>query len=463
MAKFLSPSEIRSLLVASLVEVFESQMPIYREMREVVEAVNHRAVENDPTLAEHVKKLGVIMHGAVRVASSTELHTLARVLKVMGLYPYNYYDLRKGVSVNSTAFRAKTRDELLENGFRLFVSMLDLDCIHSDYHEMVNEIIERRNIFHNDLMQLVLTSEMNGGLTLEEAKQFVTESMKIFVRPKKAAISLPTYEKLLSVNGVLGHILVSNAVALNHLTPCVANVHEGHREMVKKGIKTIPAVQGPPEGWSILLNQTSCVAPAVELDFPNNEDEGFTKGFHQETFIEMEERHVALTPKGRGMYDEMLELAINGVTMQKSETGYDAHYYHLLSQAFADFPKDLKLMREKELAFFIYQSTELGLKTPTETLAELTLEELITNKYVVAVPQFYEDFLPKSAEGIFRSNVGEEKMTTVAVQKSDSQRRFEEALGRPVLNMYDYYQKLQFESLAETCNELGLELEAISA
>ena len=53
----------------------------------------------------------------------------------------------------------------------------------------------------------------------------------------------------------------------------------------------------------------------------------------------------------------------------------------------------------------------------------------------------YEDFLPVSAAGIFKSNLREAEMTTVDVG-TGNQSAFEAALGRPVIDMFDFYAKL---------------------
>jgi uncharacterized glyoxalase superfamily metalloenzyme YdcJ len=61
----------------------------------------------------------------------------------------------------------------------------------------------------------------------------------------------------------------------------------------------------------------------------------------------------------------------------------------------------------------------------------------------------YEDFLPVSAAGIFRSNLGDEASTLVG--KSDAastQAAFEAALGTPVQDEMALYAAEQAESIA---------------
>jgi len=53
-------------------------------------------------------------------------------------------------------------------------------------------------------------------------------------------------------------------------------------------------------------------------------------------------------------------------------------------------------------------------------------------------PLTYEDFLPVSAAGIFKSNLRETE-SIAAQTATGSQADFETALGRPVLDMFDLY------------------------
>jgi len=55
-------------------------------------------------------------------------------------------------------------------------------------------------------------------------------------------------------------------------------------------------------------------------------------------------------------------------------------------------------------------------------------------------PLTYEDFLPVSAAGIFKSNLRETEETDTQIA-TGNQSVFEAALGRSVLNMFDLYQR----------------------
>lgn len=66
-------------------------------------------------------------------------------------------------------------------------------------------------------------------------------------------------------------------------------------------------------------------------------------------------------------------------------------------------------------------------------------QPLIERGWVVAQPITYEDFLPVSAAGIFQSNLGNETQTRS--HGNASREAFEQALGCPVLDEFQLYQK----------------------
>ena len=71
------------------------------------------------------------------------------------------------------------------------------------------------------------------------------------------------------------------------------------------------------------------------------------------------------------------------------------------------------------------------------------------------IPQQYEDFFGPAATNIFNSNIGLEDVSNVGIAKPDSQTAFEDALGREVVNMYDYYDAFRTPRKTDVCEELG--------
>lgn len=446
-AGFVKPSWIRTEIVRQILAMFERTMPIYEQMFAVARDINDRAGESE------AQRLGKIMHGAIRCASNAELRDISDLFAVMGDYPVNYYDLREKVSVESTAFRPISVEEIEENGFRIFCSRLSLDCIPAEHRSFVKSIIGRRKLFSDELRSFITTAKEQGGLTQPQADQFIAACVKLFTRPDEALISRAEYAKLNAINKVACQVLVSNSLAFNHLTPSVASVPAAHEEMLRRGIKTIPVWQGPV-GKDVILRQTSCLAPPVRLKFPNG-DGTFEEADYQETFVEFEERLQALTAKGREIFEALFDEGKNRLKLKESDPAYAEHYYDVMREALASFPSDLHELWKQDLAYFTFEVNKRPETLPS-TAGENIIDELLEADAIRLVPQQYEDFFGPAATNIFNSNIGLEDVSNVGVAKPDSQKAFEAELGREVVNMYDYYAAIQEASKQRVCDELGI-------
>ena len=341
------PAEIRRRIVSQILSRFEQSMPIYAQMMGVAKSINLAAGEDE------AKRLGKIMHAAVRCASPAELQVIRQIFQLIGCEPVNYYDLREKVSVQSTAFRPVDESEIQRNGFRLFCSMLSIDCIDDDHQAFVQSIIDRRNVFPKPLLDLIKIGQQTG-LNHEQVDQFVDLCVEIFVRPETALVSRDEYEKLRAINKVAAQVLITNSLAFNHLTPSVASVPEAHQQMIDQGIQTIPVWQGPV-GVDVILRQTSCLAPPVILKFPEP-DGTLVEAEYQETFVEFEERLQALTPSGRQEFERLFAIGKQNLTLPESDQGYADHYYETMSQALSQFPTDLKTLWQQGLAYFTFEA-----------------------------------------------------------------------------------------------------------
>ena len=86
-----------------------------------------------------------------------------------------------------------------------------------------------------------------------------------------------------------------------------------------------------------------------KVEFPDQQGASDARE-HTARFGEIEQRGVALTPKGRGLYDELLANAKN-----RASSG-DGLYEDLLVEEFSKFPDGWDELREQELAYFSYIS-----------------------------------------------------------------------------------------------------------
>ena len=422
--QFVEPSWIRSEIVNLILDRFTSALPLYAEMMKVAETINQAEGE------QVAKGLGKVMHAAIRCASPKELQTIRRIFGLMNIKAVNYYDLREKVSVESTAFRAVSVDEIQRNGFRVFCSLLSIDCIDEEHRAFVQTIIDRRDLFDEELLDLVELGESQQGLAAPEANRFVLKCVDLFTRPEEAIVSIDEYRKLETINKVAAQVLVSNALAFNHLTPSVASVPLAHNEMRKRGIETIPVWQGPV-GKDCILRQTSCLAPAMRLKFPNG-DGTFVEADHQETFVEFEERQQALTRKGRVQFEAMYAEGKSNLNLDEKDAGFEDHYYETMQAALSSFPEsDLELWKQG-LGYFTYELVDSAASYDS-------LEVAVESGAVKLVRQKYEDFFGPAATNIFNSNIGLDDVANVGVAKPNSLVDFEQRLGCEILDMYDYY------------------------
>ena len=145
---------------------------------------------------------------------------------------------------------------------------------------------------------------------------------------------------------------------------------------------------------------------------------------------------MALTPKGRALYDRLLSEAGVG----KDNLSHQQH----LQAVFKAFPDSEFLLRQQGLAWFRYRLTPSGDAHRQAIRPGDDPQPFIERGWVIAQPITYEDFLPVSAAGIFQSNLGGESQTHS--HGNASRGAFETALGRPVLNEFSLYEEAEMRS-----------------
>lgn len=166
---------------------------------------------------------------------------------------------------------------------------------------------------------------------------------------------------------------------INHLTPRVLDIDDLYRQMTARGITMIDAIQGPPRwhGPDVLLRQTSFRALAEPRRFLMP-DGTVTSDTLRVRFGEVEARGIALTPIGRTRYDAaMIAIETAQADPERAASIWADH-----------FPDTEAGLAEQELAYF---RTDVG-----------------ADGEIVRRPIVYEDFLPRSAAGIFRSNLDDD-------------------------------------------------------
>ncbi|WP_460139590.1 2-oxoadipate dioxygenase/decarboxylase HglS [Pseudomonas sp. S2_E01] len=454
---FVSPDLIRQRFSKAMSDMYRKEVPLYGALMELVEKTNRHVLDSDPQIARQLDSTGEIQrldmerHGAIRVGTAAELATLARLFAVMGMQPVGYYDLTPaGVPVHSTAFRAVHEDALQVSPFRVFTSLLRLELIENpDLRSFAQSVLDKRSIFTPMALTLIDRAQSQGGLTEPEAEAFVQQALETFRWHHSATVTAEQYRQLSAQHRLIADVVAFKGPHINHLTPRTLDIDIVQAQMPAHGITPKAVIEGPPRRQCpILLRQTSFKALDEPVSFTDQPDR---HGSHSARFGEIEQRGAALTPKGRALYDRLLNAARDELNDFPNE-GNAARYNALMTQHFGEFPDTLDDMRQQELAYFRYVVTDKGLASGERQ--PLSLQALLSNDYVRAEPLVYEDFLPVSAAGIFQSNLGD--AAQVHYDQHSNQQAFERALGRATLDELQLYAETQRRSIEECFATLNM-------
>ncbi|MFW5390991.1 VOC family protein [Yersinia sp. 2544 StPb PI] len=460
---FVHPDEIRARFSSAMSDMYQDEVPLYGALLQLVADINNQTMGQQPELTRHLRRTGEIerlnmeRHGAIRVGTAAELATLRRLFAVMGMLPVGYYDLAPaGVPVHSTAFRAVHEASLQTCPFRIFTSLLRLELIEQpELRQQAADILAKRVIFTPRAIELITQHEISGGLTSNEADDFIAQSLETFRWHNQATVSADVYQQLHDQHRLIADVVAFKGPHINHLTPRTLHIDAVQIAMPEHQITPKAVIEGPPpRRCPILLRQTSFKALEEQVSFVAT-DGRLTRGHHTARFGEIEQRGAALTAKGRNLYDCLLQAAQDQLQVPVNEKNA-LQYMAILKEKFSQFPDDYPTMRAEQLAFFRYFPTERGLSTLTESMQNLTLDQLIDGEFIQYEPLVYEDFLPVSAAGIFQSNLGDSGHSQFAGHSSKQD--FQRALGATVIDELQLYEETQQRSIVACAASLKLTL-----
>lgn len=428
-----SPDEIRAMFASALSDMYRREVPQYGTLLKLVSDINRQKDVN-------LSRIEVERHGAIRLGTAAELAMMRRLFSVMGMYPVGYYDLTvAGLPVHATCFRPLEKKSLDFNPFRVFTSLLRLELVDESLRSKASEILGKRNIFTLRCIELIQEAEgEHGQFSLAKAQEFIKEALETFRWHKNSTVDCQTYKALRDQHPLVADVVCFKGPHINHLTPRVLDIQAAQAGMINYGLQAKDTIEGPPvRSCPILLRQTSFLALDEAVAFLNSNGEE-ESGRHKARFGEIEQRGMALTPKGRQLYDELIDEWRQATASEEKPEVKE----QLLAEIFKRFPDDLVSIRRQELAYFNYKPK--GDKN--QSLAG-DLESLIESGLIEFEPVTYEDFLPVSAAGIFHSNLGQGgNKDAVAVA---DQGFFEKALGAKVKKEFELYTEMQNASIAK--------------
>lgn len=413
------PWQLRARFALALAQMYGTEVPLYTTLVEVCREVNAdvaRARGQEAARLGSLERVTAERHGAIRVGSPRELAQVARVFAAFGMHPVGFYDLRdastSAVPVVSTAFRPTDADQLARNPFRVFTSMLvteDRRFFDAPTQARLEAFIAARSLFGAELLALADRAVLEGGLVPGDADRLLELATSAF-RLTTEPIDRSWYDRLDRISAVAADIGGVPSTHINHLTPRVLDIDDLYARMQQRGITMIDEIQGPPagQGPDVLLRQTSFRALAEDRVF-READGSISRGSLRVRFGEVEQRGIALTREGRDVYD-------------RGEP----------------FPRTESELASLGLGYFRYR---------------------LLDGVVVTEPIVYEDFLPRSAAGIFQSNLSDQGTRDDDQVGSDYDLdRLAGLINAPVHDPFDLYDAQQHASLREVERELGRSL-----
>ncbi len=409
----LGPTELRTRFAARLSSLYGNEVPAYSTLVDTSHRVNEAVLARLGPVAERLGSIDRVTderHGAIRVGSPRELAQAARIFAALGMTACGFYDLRDArpapIPVVSTAFRPLDREELAVNPFRVFTSLLvpeDRRFFDADLERRLKAFLDTRQLFPAELLSLADRAVADRGLPEVEAGRFMDLAADSFALSPEP-VDRAWYTELERISAVAADIGGVTSTHLNHMTPRSLDIDELYAAMRGRGIEMIDRIPGPPrwEGPDVLLRQTSFRALAEPRAF-READGSIGTGSLRVRFGEVEARGIALTPSGRDLYDRMTaavdERAAGRAAEDRPSIGAQVWREHL--------PRTERELCLQGLGYFTYRVDDEALRRvhQTESTAAPTLAALVQDGVLVPEPIVYEDFLPRSAAGIFASNL----------------------------------------------------------
>jgi uncharacterized glyoxalase superfamily metalloenzyme YdcJ len=456
----LALADLRAEFARRLASLYGTEVPAYNTLVDVSREVNSTFIAAHGADAERLGSIDRVTaerHGAIRVGSPREMAQAARVFAGFGMYPVGFYDLRdaskSSVPVVSTAFRPVEAAELAKNPFRVFTSMLvatDRRFFDPETQARLEEFVGARTLFGAELLELADRSADQHGLGAADADRFLDLATAAF-ELSTAPVDHDWYFALEWISAVAADIGGVLSTHINHLTPRVLDIDDLYERMAARGITMIEEIQGPPDwdGPDVLLRQTSFKALAEERQF-RHADGSVRPGSLRIRFGEVEQRGVALTARGRDLYDRMIaEIDVRLAAAPAGTTRVD-----VAREVWREnLPSTERGLAVQGLAFFTYRV--VGALRQAQGTA--SLHELLEAGVLVPEPIVYEDFLPRSAAGIFLSNLTDEGTRDDDLLGTPYDiDTLGEVIGRPITDPTPLYQAQQSASLAAAAEQLGL-------
>ncbi|KPM41016.1 hypothetical protein AK830_g5513 [Neonectria ditissima] len=372
-----------------------------------------------------------------------------------------YYDFSvAGLPMHATCSRPIQSTALAKNPFRVFTTLLRPELLQDEEaRNLALTLLDRREIFSPQLLDpLDIAEQHNNHLNHQQSETFIVEAIKTFSWRLVASASEAEYKKLASEHPILADVASFKSSHTNHLAPRTLDITPSQNQMSLQGLKVKDRIEGPPPtNCPILLRQTSFLALEERIKFQNPKNI-LVEGTHRARFGEIEERGATVTPAGRKLYDDFLVAATERYRALPTGTN-PAKMDEILADVFRAYPDNWTEPRKQGLVYFTYElTTKLR---PEVQPPNASLEFLVSEGLLKAIPITYEDFLPFSAAGIFQSNLssGTEGEAALSWVASSEEEGFEEALGCKLVSADALYREAQYRCLEQCAMGSGCKIQ----
>ena len=456
--------DLRAGFARSLSAMYGTEVPAYNTLVDVSTQVNADVLAADPVSAERLGRIDRVTaerHGAIRVGTATELRQVAQIFAALGMEPVGFYDLRGAGSTSlpivATAFRPTTPQALAINPFRVFTSVLVTDdrrYFDAGLQAELDAFLAQRLLFGPEVLALAERAEADGGLPEADAAKLLRLATACFELSPEP-VDRAWYGRLAAVSGVAADIGGVPSTHINHLTPRVLDIDDLYLRMEALGVTMIDEIQGPPKwiGPDVLLRQTSFKALAEPRRF-REPDGTIADGALSVRFGEVEQRGIALSPAGRDRYDRVV-VEIDQQAAGLTPSARDAIKAEVWQ---ANWPTDEADLLASGEGFFEFTAARRAAGDPPHALPEL-----VDQGWLVAAPIVYEDFLPRSAAGIFASNLDNPGTRNSSVEGSLRDLEWiAEAVQRTVHDPMQLYAEQSRASLITACAELRVPIPEVT-
>jgi len=457
---FVDSDTLRTKFALAMSAMYKKEVPLYSDLIGIVQDVNNTVLSEGASHVDQdeIQRLALERHGAVRLGTAVEAHTIRRMFNVLGMSAVDYYDLSvAGLPMHATCFRPTQASSLSKNPFRVFTTLLRPELLESrQARELALDLLAKRDIFSDELKALLDIAEGQAyRLSHSQATPFIVEALRTFSWQPFAQATQEQHQFLSEEHPILADIACFSSAHINHLTPRTLDIDAAQRAMKAAGMDAKSVIEGPPKrNIPILLRQTSFLALSESVQFKvdaSHEKVCYVPGQHRARFGEIEERGAALTQAGRRLYDNLHAQATSKESPKTGKSRAEA-----FAETFQEFPDNWSLLRQQGLVYCSYKYTgnfrHLDYQPRVELDDSDLLKWLLKEGFVEARPIVYEDFLPFSAAGIFQSNLAKSPEPGERHGKTSKhdQDGLELVLGCPILSSSQLYASEEMTSAADS-------------